>query len=87
MVTSGTVSVLVDGTGSSRAGLGVAAPDAAAERGAGVAGLGGGSRMSTVYEGVSEDGINGAVRIAVWSTSSYLYAWYQLAPLIQVEMS
>jgi hypothetical protein len=69
-VTSGTVRVLVEGTGSLAAGLGVAVPEAAADRGAGVADLGGGTRMSTVYEGVSESASNGAVKMAVWSTSS-----------------
>ena len=47
-VTSWTVKVLVDGTGSLAAGLGVAVPEAAADRLAGVAALGGGTRMSTV---------------------------------------
>ena len=69
-VTSGTVRVLVEGRGSVRAGLGVAVPDAAAERGAGVGALGGGTRMSTVYAGVFESGMRGAVRMEVWSTSS-----------------
>lgn len=44
-VTSEAVRVLVDGTGS--CGAGVAAPEAAADRGAEAA-LGGGTRMSTV---------------------------------------
>jgi hypothetical protein len=55
------------------AGLGVAVPEGAADRLAGVEALvlaGGGSRISTVYEGVLESGTRGAVRIAVWSTSS-----------------
>jgi hypothetical protein len=72
VVTSGTVRVLVEGTGSG-AGTGVAVPEAAAERDAGVAvleGTGAGMRMSTVYAGVSDVGIKGAVRMAVWSTSS-----------------
>lgn len=47
-VTSGTVNVFLDGTGSLAAGLGVAVPDAAADREAGVAALGGGTKMSTV---------------------------------------
>lgn len=64
-VTSGTLSVLLEGMGSKAAGLGVAVPDGAAEREAGVGCLGGGRRMSTVYEGVLEDAIRGAVRIAV----------------------
>jgi hypothetical protein len=71
-VTSGTVRVWVDGVGSRADGLGVAVPDAAADRGAGVGALGGGTRISTVYEGVSESASKGAVKIAVWSTSSYL---------------
>jgi hypothetical protein len=69
-VTSGTVRVLVDGRGSNSAGLGVAVPDAAADRGAGVGAFGGGTRISTVYAGVFESGMRGAVRIEVWSTSS-----------------
>jgi hypothetical protein len=71
-VTSGTVSVLVEGIGSKTAGFGVAVPDGAAEREAGVGCLGGGRRMSTVYEGVLDEARSGAVRMAVWSTSSYL---------------
>ncbi len=64
------MSVLVEGVGSRAAGLGVAAPDGAAEREAGVGVLGGGRRMSTVYAGILEEGSKGAVRMAVWSTSS-----------------
>jgi hypothetical protein len=63
----------VDGVGSDAAGLGVAVPDGAADRFAGVedfAGVCGGRRISTVYEGVLESATRGAVRIAVWSTSS-----------------
>lgn len=71
-VTSGTVNVFLEGTGSLAAGFGVAAPDAAADREAGVGALGGGTKMSTVYAGVLESAKRGAVKIAVWSTSSYL---------------
>ena len=46
-VTWGTVSVLVEGIGSKAAGLGVAVPDGAVDREAGVVCLGGGIRMST----------------------------------------
>ena len=52
VVTSDTVRVLVDGIGSKAAGLGVAVPDGAADLEAGVACLGGGRRISTVYAGV-----------------------------------
>lgn len=71
-VTSGTVNVLVEGTGSEAAGLGVAVPEAAADLMPGVGALGGGTRMSTVYAGVLESASRGAVKMAVWSTSSYL---------------
>ena len=64
-VTSGTVSVRVVVIGSRAAGFGVAVPDGAAEREAEAGCLGGGRRMSTVYEGVLEEGIKGAVRMAV----------------------
>ena len=64
-VTSGTVNVCVEETGSKAAGLGVAVPDGAAEREAEAGCLGGGERISTVYEGVLEEGTRGAVRIAV----------------------
>lgn len=48
----------------------MAYPLAAADRELGVGALGAGTRMSTVYEGVLDSAIKGAVRIAVWSTSS-----------------
>ena len=71
-VISGTVMVLVEGTGSR--GAGVAAPDATRLVGwvdAGV-GVGGGTRTSTVYDGIEEEEVSlrGAARMAVWSTSS-----------------
>jgi len=69
-VTSGTVIVLVDGTGSNIAGLGVAAPELAAVDRPDGAGVGGGRRTLTVYDGILDEDNNGAVRMAVWSTSS-----------------
>lgn len=70
VVTSGAVKVFFAGVGSAMAG--VAAPEGAADRGAGVGALGGGTKMSTSYEGTWEEASKGAVKMAVWSTSSYV---------------